>query len=216
MSKDTVHQCIDENIVSNGKRGITAQSLANTLHLLADEGGGAGTVMVKIGTLIPVEGEIIKTTLTAEERAHNVEIFNAVKEAAANGEAMPVITFDILALYASVVPEIASRNHIENITIVLDELLTKANMKIEDITAVNLPKKPNTIAIIAASPITHTEATLVIPTTEVFSPYVVFAGPPINPAKNVATPSPNNVLSNPGSLIKSLPTLSYPSILPVP
>lgn len=106
MSKDTVHQCIDENIVSNGKRGITAQSLANTLHLLADEGGGAGTMMVKMGTLVPGEG-FITTVLTAEERAHNVEIFNAVKEAAANGEAMPMITFDILALYASVVPEIA-------------------------------------------------------------------------------------------------------------
>lgn len=107
MSKETVHQCIDENIVSNGKRGITAQSLANTLHLIADEGGGAGTMMVKIGTLVPGEGGIITTVLTAEERAHNVEIFNAVKEAAANGEAMPVITFDILALLASITPEIA-------------------------------------------------------------------------------------------------------------
>lgn len=107
MSKDTVHQCIDENIVSNGKRGITAQSLANTLHLIADEGGGAGTMMVKIGTLVPGEEGIITTVLTAEEKAHNVEIFNAVKEAAANGEVMPVITFDILALLASVQPEIA-------------------------------------------------------------------------------------------------------------
>lgn len=106
MSKDTVHQCIDENIVSNGKRGITAQSLANTLHLLADEGGGAGTMTIKVGTLVPGEG-FITTVLTAEDRAHNVEIFNAVKEAAANGEAMPIITFDILALYASLVPEIA-------------------------------------------------------------------------------------------------------------
>lgn len=108
MSKDTVHQCIDENIVSNGKRGITAQSLANTLHLIADEGGGAGTMMIKIGTVVQGEGDLIKTVLTAEERAHNVEIFNAVKEAAANGEAMPVITFDILALYASLAPEIAA------------------------------------------------------------------------------------------------------------
>lgn len=107
MSKETVHQCIDENIVSNGKRGITAQSLANTLHLLADEGGGAGTMMVKVGTLVPGEGDMVTTILTAEERAHNVEIFNAVKEAAANGEAMPMITFDILALYASAIPELA-------------------------------------------------------------------------------------------------------------
>lgn len=107
MSKDTVHQCIDENIVSNGKRGITAQSLANTLHLMVDEGGGAGTMMVKVGTVIPGEGDIITTSLTAEDRAHNVEIFNAVKEAAANGEAMPMLTFDILALVASLDPEIA-------------------------------------------------------------------------------------------------------------
>lgn len=108
MSKDTVHQCIDENIVSNGKRGITAQSLANTLHLIADEGGGAGTMMVKMGTLVPGGEDMVTTILTAEERAHNVEIFNAVKAAAANGEAMPVITFDILALYASAAPEIAA------------------------------------------------------------------------------------------------------------
>lgn len=107
MSKNTVHQCIDENIVSNGKRGITGQSLANTLHLMVDEGGGAGAMIVKAGTVVLGEGDIVTTILTAEERAHNVEIFNAVKEAAANGEAMPVITFDSLALYASIEPEIA-------------------------------------------------------------------------------------------------------------
>lgn len=107
MSKDIAHQCIDENIVPNGKKGITAQSLANTLHLMVDEDGGAGTMMIKIGTLVQGEGDILTTILTAEERAHNVEIFNAVKEATANGEAMPVITFDILSLYASVEPEVA-------------------------------------------------------------------------------------------------------------
>ena len=40
-----------------------------------------------------------------------------------------------------------------------------------------------------------------------FSPYVVFAGPPKNPATNVAIPSPNKVLSNPGSFIRSLPII---------
>ena len=76
-----------------------------------------------------------------------------------------------------------------------------------EIRAVNFPKKPRTIAIIAASPITHTDATLVIPTTAVFSPYVVFAGPPIAPATNVARPSPIKVLSSPGSSIKSFPII---------
>ena len=102
MGKDIAHQCIDENIVPNGKKGITAQSLANTLHLMVDEDGGAGTMMIKIGTLVQGEGDILTTILTAEERAHNVEIFNAVKEATANGEAMPVITFDILSLYPDI------------------------------------------------------------------------------------------------------------------
>ena len=46
---------------------------------------------------------------------------------------------DIHKNYGGVVPEIASRNHIENITIVLDECLNKANMKIEDITMTNQP-----------------------------------------------------------------------------
>ena len=37
---------------------------------------------------------------------------------------------DTHANYGGVVPEIASRMHIENITIVLEEVLTKANIKI--------------------------------------------------------------------------------------
>ena len=63
------------------------------------------------------------------------------------------------------------------------------------------------IANIAAKPITQTDATFVIPTTDVFSPYVVFAGPPSKPANNVANPSPIKVLSNPGSFNKSLPII---------
>ena len=36
-----------------------------------------------------------------------------------------------------------------------------------------------------------------------FSPYVVLAGPPNNADNDVASPSPINVLCNPGSLMKS-------------
>ena len=39
------------------------------------------------------------------------------------------------ANYGGVVPEIASRMHVENITLVIDEALKKANMKMEDIDA---------------------------------------------------------------------------------
>ena len=64
----------------------------------------------------------------------------------------------------------------------------------------------------AANPITQTEAIFVIPTTEVFSPYVVFAGPPSNPATIVAIPSPSKVLSNPGSFNKSFPTIALSAV----
>ena len=49
---------------------------------------------------------------------------------------------DIHKEYGGVVPEIASRNHIENITMVLDECLNKANMKIEDIDAIGVTYGP--------------------------------------------------------------------------
>lgn len=42
---------------------------------------------------------------------------------------------DIHKLYGGVVPEIASRKHLENITIVIDECLKKANMRLEDMDA---------------------------------------------------------------------------------
>lgn len=49
------------------------------------------------------------------------------------------------ANYGGVVPEIASRMHIENITIVLEEVLTKANMKIEEIDAIAVTYGPGLI-----------------------------------------------------------------------
>ncbi len=52
---------------------------------------------------------------------------------------------DIHKNYGGVVPEIASRNHVENISIVLEELLTKANMTLNDITAVGVTYGPGLI-----------------------------------------------------------------------
>lgn len=43
---------------------------------------------------------------------------------------------DTHANFGGVVPEIASRMHTENITMVLDETLRKANMKMEDMSAI--------------------------------------------------------------------------------
>lgn len=52
---------------------------------------------------------------------------------------------DTHANYGGVVPEIASRMHIENITLVLEELLTKANMTMDDITAIAVTYGPGLI-----------------------------------------------------------------------
>lgn len=52
---------------------------------------------------------------------------------------------DTHANYGGVVPEIASRMHIENITIVIDSVLKQANMKIEDIDAIAVTYGPGLI-----------------------------------------------------------------------
>lgn len=49
---------------------------------------------------------------------------------------------DTHANYGGVVPEIASRMHTENITMVLEETLNKANMKVEDVDAIAVTYAP--------------------------------------------------------------------------
>ena len=52
---------------------------------------------------------------------------------------------DTHAYYGGVVPEIASRMHVENITIVIDEVLKKANMTMNDIDAIGVTYGPGLI-----------------------------------------------------------------------
>ena len=52
---------------------------------------------------------------------------------------------DTHAYYGGVVPEIASRMHVENITIVIDELFKKANMTMDDIDAIAVTFGPGLI-----------------------------------------------------------------------
>ncbi len=52
---------------------------------------------------------------------------------------------DTHANYGGVVPEIASRMHVENITMVIEECLTKANMTMDDITAIAVTYGPGLI-----------------------------------------------------------------------
>ena len=52
---------------------------------------------------------------------------------------------DIHENFGGVVPEIASREHVKNITLVIEECLRKANMKIEDVTAIAITYGPGLI-----------------------------------------------------------------------
>ena len=52
---------------------------------------------------------------------------------------------DIHKDYGGVVPEIASRHHVKNVTMVLEECLEKANMKIDDIDAIAITYGPGLI-----------------------------------------------------------------------
>ena len=52
---------------------------------------------------------------------------------------------DIHKNYGGVVPEIASRHHVKNITIVLEECLEKANMSIDDVDAIAITYGPGLI-----------------------------------------------------------------------
>jgi len=52
---------------------------------------------------------------------------------------------DIHANFGGVVPEIASRNHVKNITLVIEEALKKANMTMNDIDAVAVTYGPGLI-----------------------------------------------------------------------
>ena len=52
---------------------------------------------------------------------------------------------DTHASFGGVVPEIASRMHVENITMVLEDVLNKANMTLDDITAVAVTYGPGLI-----------------------------------------------------------------------
>ena len=52
---------------------------------------------------------------------------------------------DIHAKYGGVVPEIASRYHVESITMVIEECLTKANMTMDEIDAIAVTYGPGLI-----------------------------------------------------------------------
>ena len=71
--------------------------------------------------------------------------FSIVKNGHENIATIISSQIDIHKDYGGVVPEIASRNHVKNITMVLDECLEKANMTKEDIDAIAITQGPGLI-----------------------------------------------------------------------
>ena len=63
---------------------------------------------------------------------------------------------DTHALYGGVVPEIASRMHVESITVVIEECLNKANMTMDDITAIAVTYGPGLIGCLLIGTIAAT------------------------------------------------------------
>jgi len=84
---------------------------------------------------------------------------------------------------------------------------------IEPITAANFGEKLRMIAYTAAIRITLGSCTFDSSNTPVFSPYVVFAGPPMAPANAVASPSPIKVLWSPGSSTKFSSTVAEIAVI---
>lgn len=107
MASEVVTQAINETIKPNDKRAITAESLAALLHLMNEQGGsgGAGTLEIKIGTIVDTSSDMPTTILTSEERENNVEVYQKVKEAAVNKQPIPLITADIGSLLFASEPE---------------------------------------------------------------------------------------------------------------
>lgn len=54
---------------------------------------------------------------------------------------------DIHAMYGGVVPEIASRKHVECVSVVLKETLKQANIKMEDLDAICVTKVQDLLAL---------------------------------------------------------------------
>ena len=80
MNKTELIEAIQQVIVPNGQKAITAESLANLLTEIVEAmgtGSGSGQVVFYLGRL---NGETNTFELTQEQKAHNVEMFNIIKE----------------------------------------------------------------------------------------------------------------------------------------
>lgn len=74
-----LYDVIDGNIIENGEKAITAQSLKNTLYALADEIGKGGQGGGEFYTLA-IADLLGEEPLTEEQKAHNAELYRKIME----------------------------------------------------------------------------------------------------------------------------------------
>lgn len=99
MTKNEIIEAINATIVTNGQKGITAESLANILLEMVNatpEGSGAGMPYVYLGSVNMETGELSQT---AEQKAHNAEVFQLVKAS----EVIPPINIDMSDFYDAII-----------------------------------------------------------------------------------------------------------------
>ena len=84
-------------------------------------------------------------TILAIESSCDETSMSVIKDGTTDLGTVILSQIDIHKLYGGVVPEIASRSHVESITIVLEEVLNKASITIEDIDAIAVTYGPGLI-----------------------------------------------------------------------
>lgn len=103
MTKAEIIEAINSTIVANGQKGITAESLANLLIEMASatpEGsGGSGGLHVYVS--LPADFIGVETSITAEQQAHNAEVYAKCLECFNNKTPLPVIVADLSDAFAA-------------------------------------------------------------------------------------------------------------------
>ena len=84
-------------------------------------------------------------TILAIESSCDETSMSIIKDGITDLGTVILSQINIHKLYGGVVPEIASRSHVESITIVLEEVLTKASITMEEIDAIAVTYGPGLI-----------------------------------------------------------------------
>lgn len=95
MTKEEILEAINSTIVTNGQKGITAESLNNILVELANSGGsGAGGVTFYMGN-VDTSSNPFTATQSETQKLHNAEMFQIIK----NAEQIPPVYIDLSETY---------------------------------------------------------------------------------------------------------------------